>query len=223
MSFYNEEVDVVKNNQNKDLNGKKLTKLDSITINRNPSLDNELAKKKYDGDSFGESDVLRFNQTLEKYIKISFGNDIKNLTKFDKIQLTDTAMIKAPNNGSYLLRNWVIKCNDKNGNVKISNIIKSTKTISPTGEIGATSSPTIADSFMYIETSSNKNGDNVFCSFQRTDIIQNSNKTFYQNRSSAGGTKSMGRFRNQLLLDVNTCSTRYTIHKNDRYSDTMTY
>ena len=30
----------------------------------------------------------------------------------------------------------------------------------------------------------------------------------------------MGRFRNQLLLEDNTWSTQYTIHKNDRYSDT---
>ena len=42
LSFYNEEVDLVKkNNQYNDLNDKKLTNLDSITVNRNPSLDNE--------------------------------------------------------------------------------------------------------------------------------------------------------------------------------------
>ena len=64
---------------------------------------------------------------------------------------------------------------------------------------------------MYIETSSNNNGDNVFCNFERTDTIQSSNKTFYYNRFSAGGTKSMGRFRIQLLLDDNTWSTQHTI------------
>ena len=74
---------------------------------------------------------------------------------------------------------------------------------------------------MYIETSSNNNGDNVFCSFERTDIIQSSNITFYYNRFSAGGTKSMGRFIIHLL-DDNTWSTQYTIPKNDRYSDTST-
>ena len=73
---------------------------------------------------------------------------------------------------------------------------------------------------MYIETTSNNNGDNVFCSFERTDIIQISNIAFYYNRFSAGGTKSMGRFRIQLLLNENTWSTQYTIPKNDRYSDT---
>ena len=47
MSFSNEEVDLVKNNQDNDLNDKKLTILDSITVYRNPCLDNELAKKMY--------------------------------------------------------------------------------------------------------------------------------------------------------------------------------
>ena len=47
LSFYNEEMDLVKNNQNNDLNDKKLTNLDSITVNRNPSLDKDLAKKKW--------------------------------------------------------------------------------------------------------------------------------------------------------------------------------
>ena len=32
----------------------------------------------------------------------------------------------------------------------------------------------------------------------------------------------MGRFRIQLLLGDNTWSIQYTIHKNDRYSDTST-
>ena len=70
-----------------------------------------------------------------------------------------------------------MKCNDKNGNDKLSNFIKSTKTNSPTGDSGATSLTPIGDSFMYIETCSNNNGDNVFCSFEQTDIIQTSNIT----------------------------------------------
>ena len=114
------------------------------------------------------------------------------------------------------------KCNDKDGNGKISNFIKSTKTNSPTGDSGATNLPPTGDSFLYIETSSNSNGDKVFCSFERTDIKQNSNITFYYNRFSAGSTKSMGRFRIQLLLDDNTWSTRFNIPKNDRYSDSST-
>ena len=59
--------------------------------------------------------------------------------------------------------------------------------------------------YMYIETSSNIHGNNVFVSFERTDII-----------------RSMGRFRCQLLLEDNTWSSRYNIPENDRCSDSST-
>ena len=64
-SFCNEEVDLVKNNQDNDFNDNKLTNSDSITVIRNPSLDNEEANKKHVDDSIGEGNVLRFIQTLE--------------------------------------------------------------------------------------------------------------------------------------------------------------
>ena len=51
LSFYREEVDLVKTNQDDDFNDKKVTNLDSITVIRNPSLDNKLANKKYFDDS----------------------------------------------------------------------------------------------------------------------------------------------------------------------------
>ena len=46
LEFYDESSDIVKDNQDNDLNDKKLTNLDSITVNRNPRLDNELSNKK---------------------------------------------------------------------------------------------------------------------------------------------------------------------------------
>ena len=46
-SFYNEEVDLVKNNQDNDFNDKKLKNKDSITVNRDPTPDYELSNKKY--------------------------------------------------------------------------------------------------------------------------------------------------------------------------------
>ena len=104
--------------------------------------------------------------------------------------------------------------------------MKSTKTNSPTSHSGAISLPTIGDSFMYIETSSNNHGHGrVFVSWERTDIIQISNILFSYNRFSIltnDSLKSMGRFRMQLLLEDGTWSTRYIIPKNDRYSDTST-
>ena len=78
---------------------------------------------------------------------------------------------------------------------------------------------------MYIETSSGNHGYNVFCSSERTDIIQINNITFYYNRFSILSNinlKAMGRFRIKLLLEDNTWSTRYNIPKNDRFSDTST-
>ena len=76
---------------------------------------------------------------------------------------------------------------------------------------------------MYIETSSNNNGNNVFASFERTDIIRITNITFYCNRysSSDSNLRGMGRLRIQLLED-NTWSTQYTIAKNTQYSNTST-
>ena len=65
----------------------------------------------------------------------------------------------------------------------MQNFIKSTKTNSPTGFSGATSTPPpIGDAFMYIETSGNNSGDGVFVSWERVDIIQITNITFYCNR-----------------------------------------
>ena len=134
-----------------------------------------------------------------------------------KIQLTDTTIIKYPNNGGYLLASWKIKCNDTNNNGKIQNFIRSTKTNSPTADSGATSLPPIGDSFMYIKTTSNNHGENVFVSIERTDIIQISNITFYYNRFSISDVnlRAMGRFRIQLLLENNSWTTQNTINKND--------
>ena len=221
LDFYNESTDLVKNN----LNDNKLTNLDSILVNRNPSSDYELANKKYIDDSLSQNTLLRFNQTLQNYLKVSVGSDIYYLTKYDKLKLTDTTIIKYPNSGGYLLQNWLIKCNDKNNAGKIQNFIRSTKTHSPSSNSGPESLPPIGDSFMYKETSSNSHGDNVFVSFERTDIIQITNITFYYNRYSIltnDKLKNMGRFRLQLLLDDNTWSTQYTIAKNTQYSDSPT-
>ena len=216
---------MVKNNQDNDLNDNKLTNLDSITVNRNPTSDKEVSNKKYVDDQLYKNTIVRFNQTLSNYLKVSVGNDIYNLTKYDKTQTIDVTEIKFPNEGKYLLQKWKIIFSDINGNDKLNNILKSTKTSSPTGQSGAMSLPPIGNSFMYIETSSGGHGNNVFVSFERTDIIQITNITFYYNRFSIltnNSIKSMGRFRIQLLLEDNTWSTRYNIPKNDRYSDSST-
>ena len=153
---------MVKNNKDNDFNDNKLTNIDSITVDRNPSSDNELVNKKYIDNELDKNTILRFNQTLQKYLKVLVGNDTYNLTKYKKIQLTDTTIIIYPNSVGYLLQNGVFKCNNKNTSGKIQNFMRSTKTNSPTPDSGATSIPPIGNSFMYIETSSNNHGYIVF-------------------------------------------------------------
>ena len=47
LDFYNESNDLVKNNQDNNFHANKLTNLDSVSVNGNPSSDNELANKEY--------------------------------------------------------------------------------------------------------------------------------------------------------------------------------
>ena len=186
----------------------------------------EVSNKKYIDDELDKKTVLRFNQTLQNYLKVSSGNDTFNLTEFDKTQLINLTKIRSPNIGSDLLPKWIIKCNNKNNGAKVGIFLKSTMIYSPTGESGATSVPPIGSSFMYIETSSNKHGhERVFVSWERTDIIQIPNSTFYYDRFSIltnNSLKSMGRFRIKLFLEGNTWSTQYTAAKNTNYSDSST-
>ena len=79
--------------------------------------------------------------------------------------------MKTGNSGGYLLPYWKIICNDKTNNGKLQNFIKSTKINSPTRDSGAMSLSPIGTAFMYIETSSGNQGNNVFCSFERTYIF----------------------------------------------------
>ena len=172
IDFYDESTDLVKNNQDNTFNDNKLTNLDSVTVNRDPNSDSELANKKYIDDQLDKNTVVRFNQTLDNYLKVSVGNDIYNLTKYNKIQLTDTTVMRVGNGGAFILPLWKIICNNKNNNGKISNFIRTTRTNSPTSQSGATALPPIGDSFMYIETSGDNHGSGVYVSFERTDIIQ---------------------------------------------------
>ena len=156
-------------------------------------------------------------------MKINIKNTIYNLQIYYKILLTDTTIIKFPNNGDSSLPTWRFFCNDRNYNGNIQNFIRSTKTNSPTSNSGATIQPPIGDSFMYIETSSNNFGPNVFCSWERVDIIQISNITFYYNRFSIQGDfRAMGHFQIQIITKDNVWLTKFIIAKNTQLSDAST-
>ena len=207
IDFYNESDDLVKNNQTNNFNDNINLNVKSIQINDDRSDNSHAVNKLYVDDELDKKTIVRFNQTLQNYLKVSVGNDIYNLTKYDKIQLTDTTINKAPNSGGYLLQNWNIECNDKNNNGKVNNFIRSTKSSSPTADSGASSLRPIGDSFMYFETSS-----------------KISNITFYYNRFSISddNLRSMGRIRIQLLLENNVWTTQNTINKNSQYNNNST-
>ena len=71
--------------------------MDSITVNRNPSSDEDFSNKKYSDDELDKNSVLTFNQTLDEYPKVSVENHFCNLTKCDKIQNIGATVIKYPN------------------------------------------------------------------------------------------------------------------------------
>ena len=146
IDFYDESSDLVEKNQSNDFNDNIILNVRSIQINDDPSNDNHVSNKKYIDDELDKTTIRRFNQTLQNYLKLSVGNDTYNLTKYDKIQLTDTTVMKSGNTGGYLLPYWKIICNDKNGNGKIQNFVKSTKSSSATGNSGSTGLPSVLHS-----------------------------------------------------------------------------
>ena len=101
--------------------------MDSITVNRNPSSDNALAKKNSLDDSLGGNSTLSFNQTLENCIKVSVGSDVYNLSKHDKKQIMDTTISKTGKSGTDILPYWKIVSNEENLGVKCRNFVDPTK------------------------------------------------------------------------------------------------
>ena len=112
IDFYDESSDIVENNQDNDLIDNKLTNINSIRINNNPTDDNHVSNEKCIDNELDKNTIVRFNQT-QNCLRVSVESDIYNLTKYNKIQLTDTTVMKAGNTGGYLLPYWKIICNDK--------------------------------------------------------------------------------------------------------------
>ena len=224
IDFYNESSDLVKNNQDNDFNDKKLININSTTINKKPSSDNEVSNKKYIDDELDKDTIVRLNDdSNDRYLKINIKISTYNLQIYNKVLITDTTILKFPHSAGSFLQNWNIKCNDRNNQGKIQNFIRSTRTNSPTGNAGAIVSPLIGDSFMYKETSGNNFGPNIHCSWERIDLIQISNITFYYNRVSIqGDLRAMGRFRIQILTKENVWLTKFNIPKNEQFSTLAT-
>ena len=134
--------------------------MNSVTVNRNATTDNELANEKYVYDSLGGENFSKFNQRSQNYLKVSVGNDVYIITKYDKKQRPDTTISKYTNSGGYLLPYWRKVWIDRNNCGKLTKFIKLTKN-SPTPNTSATSIPPIGDSILYVESSANISGSNI--------------------------------------------------------------
>ena len=72
IDFYNESNELVKNNQDNDLNDNKLTNINSITINNDPTDDNHVTNKKYNDDQLDKDTIVRLNDdSNDRYIKVN--------------------------------------------------------------------------------------------------------------------------------------------------------
>ena len=72
----------------------KVTKLDSVSVIRNPTTENELSLKKIVDDSIGEGSILGFNQSLKNYLKVSIRNTDYVPNKYDRTETTGTTLRK---------------------------------------------------------------------------------------------------------------------------------
>ena len=80
------------NDQDKDFDNIRFTNIDSITINRKPNSDSELANKKYVDEENDKTTIIRSNQTLEKCSEFSVGDDAYTLENKKK-EITDSTVI----------------------------------------------------------------------------------------------------------------------------------
>ena len=66
LSFYDEEDDLVKNNQNNDFNINTITNVKTIQINDSPTNDNNVINKKYLNDEIDNSTIVRLNDNSKE-------------------------------------------------------------------------------------------------------------------------------------------------------------
>ena len=116
-----------------------LNNLDSITVNRNPNTDYELSHKTHVDVDLDRNTIFRFNQSPQKYLKVTLGNNKYSRTLFDRFQIPDATINEYLNRRWDLLQQWKKECNYKNGNGKIATFVKSSLSTTPTGSTGATS------------------------------------------------------------------------------------
>ena len=71
-------MSTVFNDQDSEIYTKYLTSLDSITVLRSPTTDDEVSVEKYNDDELDKNTVVRFKQSLQNYLKVTVENTEKN-------------------------------------------------------------------------------------------------------------------------------------------------
>ena len=119
--------------------------------------------------------------------------------KDSRIQIIDIIEVRFRIIISNLLQKWYFKSDTKIIQSRLNDFIKSTKRSSPTPNTASSILPPIGNSFMYIQTSKKNNGaDGISVFFERTDIIQFSDITFYNNRFSI-----VGDYKAMVVSEIN--------------------
>ena len=106
IDFYDESSELVKNNQDNDLNDNKLTNINTVTMNNNPTDDNHVSNKKYIDDELDKSTIVRLNDdSNDRYLQVHINNTPYNLQIYNKTQIIDRTRLIFPNTGTDHLQN----------------------------------------------------------------------------------------------------------------------
>ena len=94
LDFYVESNDLVKNNQDNDFNDNKLTNINLITINNNPTNNIHVTNKKYIDDELDKKTVVRLNDdSNDRYLQVRINNTPYNLQIYNKTHIIDTTKL----------------------------------------------------------------------------------------------------------------------------------
>ena len=215
---------IVKNNQNNGFDNNDITNVKNIEISNSPTNDNHVITKKYLKDELDTSRIVRLNDdSSDRYLQVHIQKITYNLQMHNETQKIGITKLLFPNTGyDLVLQNWKINCNNRNGEGRPLDFIKSTKPNTPTGQSGAESLPPIGNCFDYLENRGNigdSASDDVFVLFERTDFIHISRITFYYNRFSISlsSHRNMAKLEIQLLRN-GVWETEYTMDQDTNFS-----
>ena len=132
------------NTRHFNMNDFNITNIRFLGVNQRPQVDSHVVNLEYFNDKVDENTILRLNNdSNERYLQARVNDIAYNLQIYNKTQIIDVTELIYPNTGDQLLQKWNIKCNNKYGEGKPQDFIKSTKTESPTTLSGPESLPPI--------------------------------------------------------------------------------